>query len=388
LVRGLRDALRRRVLHGSVAEPRDSEDTAAPGTISKVSAGLSTLKVTAALVLIGFVGKLAQEQFLGIPLGNWTALDMSIFAGHWAVDTLTIALDELMLDKKWFLLPLCLLLTPLAISTGSRLRTRDAWLWRYLSIGVCFYGLLTVLVWCEMPTLAINDWLTRPLSDQVRAPLPGLMHGREADLMASVFVLRMGGLAKGKGQDECSSALPADAGPGTGGRPPQSAADRFSLLGKYLRKDDPTGDRRDALNRLYGYSVALCGIGWLTFWLHPAPGDKGTVARTVRLAWIVVMLFLLPVTTCLLPYTYCKLLFSTSLPSAVLTMADKGTPPDGDLLLLDRTDSDLSLLRNVRGEPVPMVVMILKRGDVKTLELGKSHDAVADSIANCDWVTQ
>ena len=49
-----------------------------------MSAWVGALQLTVLFAATGFIGKVSLQQFLGIELGNWTALDLTIFAGNWA----------------------------------------------------------------------------------------------------------------------------------------------------------------------------------------------------------------------------------------------------------------------------------------------------------------
>ena len=60
------------------------------------STWMKALQLTAVLAVAGYIGKLAVQQLLGIELGNWTAQDLSIFAGGWAVDTTSRVLDGIL----------------------------------------------------------------------------------------------------------------------------------------------------------------------------------------------------------------------------------------------------------------------------------------------------
>ena len=87
---------------GAAQNPPSEKSELLPGGMS---AWIGALKLTALLAVAGFIGKLAVQQFLGIELEHWTAPDLSLFAGRWAMDTVNIIVERLILHP--FLFGLC-----------------------------------------------------------------------------------------------------------------------------------------------------------------------------------------------------------------------------------------------------------------------------------------
>ena len=111
-----------------------------------LSAGLAALKLTALLAVAGFIGKLAVQQFLGIELEHWTAPDLSLFAGRWAMDTMNIVVERLIFHPYLFAIPVLLLLTPPLLSFYLPHKHPALRFTTYFSIGIAAAGLLFVLV--------------------------------------------------------------------------------------------------------------------------------------------------------------------------------------------------------------------------------------------------
>jgi hypothetical protein len=391
---------------GRVAAPNGSAKkfAALPGG---VGSWMGALQITAGLALIGFIAKLAREQFLGIELSNWTALDLSIFAGRWAIDTLTTVLNQTLQHPFVFILPACLLLLPLVVSFALPVDHHLARLFALGSVAIAATGLLWVLVWCEMPTMAIENWLTKPLSIQLEEPTTRLMDRRESYLRLALFVSKMEGVAVPGGKVECpssdtaaSAASPGKGDNGSASAMPKAGRDRdgsislgdapkiltpFLQMPTHWHPLPPADAAGDDLNWLYSLSVVICLLGWLTLSLQNPAERTGTVDEIFRVLRLGIVLFLLPVVSCLLPYMYGKLLYSTKFLAARMTLKDqKMITPQEEVLVIDQTDKDISLLRT-KPQLVPYI-LVIRREDVQSITLDVPQDVITQSIKNCNWM--
>jgi hypothetical protein len=347
---------------------------------------VGALGVTAALAATGFIGKLALQQFLGIELGNWTAVDLSIFAGRWAIDTLTIILDHLLDHPILFGLPILIYLVPTLLSFSLPPKDqRGRWATR-ISIVLATCGLIFALTWCEMPTLSMNDWLTVPLKNQLDDPgsHPGLLKGREADLRVTLLVSKMNGIANqesvcGKSGQEVPYAL------------------RSHLTTRY-----PARAARGYLENLYGACVVICLTALFTLYFHQTIEEPHLIDEAFRAVRLFTSLLLLPLVACLIPYMYGKLLYPTSFPvvtiafsnveaSGKMVPADKASgseAPSNDLtvrmLVMDETEKDISLLSTASS--IPYRVRILHRDDIKSMQRYGAQDVFNTMLIQCNWL--
>jgi len=350
--------------------PPAQDFSALPGG---VGSWIGALQITAALAAIGFIAKLAHEQLLGIQLTNWTALDLSIIAGRWAIDTLTIVLEQPAQNKLTFLLPALILVTPVFLALALPASSRHARTFFHLSLGFAAAGLLWTLVWCELPSMDLHNWLNQSLEVQLVPPGPGFMSHRKSALRSRLFVAKMEGLGKPGGIVEC---------------PTTSAPD---ILLRYMPADNrfgsPSAQNVDYLENIYGFSVLICLVSWLTLSLSAPPTDSLLTAEIFRVLRLAITLFFLPVAAALLPYMYGKLILTTQYPTAYIKLKDPAAPPVGpqnSVLLIGQESSELTLLRVQPDRPIPSI-LLLRNDSVDDIKLGNPEDVINQSIRNCQW---
>lgn len=259
---------------------------------------------------MGFIAKLSVQQFLGIETGSWSAEDLGLFAGRWAADTLTVTLGQLFAHPVWLGLPLLVFLLPailLAVLPEDHRLTRRL---TFLSTGMSVVGLAIVLWWCEMPAVQMNDWLTTSLQDQL--PREGASHTRVSELRLTRLVAAMDGVAD-TNRTTCTEL------------PNSNKVDPPDLV-RHLRGNTPATHARNSLQIMYACTVLVCIGVWLSFYLH-APADEPKLLDEIfRGLRLVVLLAMLPIVSCFVPYIYGKLIYSTSLPLAtVFFTKDKGS---------------------------------------------------------------
>jgi hypothetical protein len=89
---------------------------------------------------------------------------------------------------------------------------------------------------------------------------------------------------------------------------------------------------------------------------------------------------------------YGKLVYSTKLPSAHLTLDPKLVKIDSErlpnidetVLVIDQTDKNISLLRMELADQVPNI-LVLRQENVNDLHLEVPQDVITQSIKNCRW---
>jgi hypothetical protein len=338
------------------------------------SAWIGALGVTAALAAAGFIAKLSLQQFLGIELGNWSAVDLSIFAGRWAIDTLSIILGHLLNHPIQFGVPILLYLLPTLISFSLPQRDRRGRIATRVSILFATCGLIFALTWAEMPTLSFKDWLISPLHDQLNDPDPGLLKSREADLRVTLLVSKMDGIAEqGTVCEKSGQELPDNLRP--------------HLTSRY-----PAVTARNQLENLYAACVIICLTSMFTLYFHRTMEEPRLIDEGFRALRLLTSLLLLPLVASLIPYMYGKLLYPTTFPQVTVTLSDKDAPPvgkgtDDRLLVMDETDKDVSLLSTATS--VPYMVKVLHRDDIKSMQRYGSKDVLNTMLLHdCDWLSQ
>ena len=338
------------------APPSAAVSDALPGA----GAWLGALKLTAFLAVAGFIGKLALQQFLGIELSHWTAPDLSHFAGRWAMDTISLVMDQILGHPFLFWIPVLLLLLPPLLSfylprTHSALRFTT-----YLSVGVATAGLLFVLLWCEMPTAEMNGWPTQNLSQQLEPPASGLHAARVSDLKATLLVSKMDGVAKQYGTT-CPIPVP-------------------ETLKPHLNAKFPVQAAKDYLNALYAWSVVFCIAGWLILYLRAPVEEAELVDEIFKGIRIFACVLLLPLASCMIPYMYGKLIYPTTFPVVTLkyTNGDVSKPR----LLMDETDKDVIVLST---DDSTVNVVHHRLEDIKSIHQYGYEDLLNDILRQCKW---
>jgi len=325
------------------------------GLPQATSAWLCALGVTAGLAATGFIGKLALQQFLGIELGNWTALDLSIFAGRWAIDTLTVLLDGLLAHPILFGVPILIYLSPTFVSFSFPLKDTRGQVAARISIVLATVGLIYALTWCEMPTLSMNNWLTVELGKQLDLPDPGLLKERESDLRLTLLVSKMDGIAS-QGS-VCNK---------TGQNLPQA-------LMPHLNSQYPAQTARSYLKYLYAACVVICLTSLFTLYFHQLVEEPRLIDDAFRAMRLFTSLVLLPLVACSVDGATGKAASSTD-----------QRPPTPRVFVIDETDKYISLLYPEGS--IPYRVEILHRDDIKSMQCYGEKDVLNTMLLQCNWL--
>jgi hypothetical protein len=349
------------------------------GMPAAIKAGIGALGLTAVLAGAGFIGKVALQQFLGVELGNWTTQDLGIFAGKWAIDTVAVVLSQVAAHKSAFILALILYLVPPILGLTLPPEHRAVRIAGLLSTGAATAGLLFVLVWWEMPTLSMNDWLTRDLQEQLRAPGPGLLQESEAELRLTLLVSKMGSLAS-RNKLNCAVS-------GQGGSSGQQALP-LPLL-KHLDSDNPSVTAQDSLQWLYACSVVICLGAWFTLRVSFPDNDPVPIQELFKGTRIALTFVLLPLVSCLIPYTYAKLLYPTSFPVVTLIYTNGDVSPT-EMWILDETEKDLLLLPVEETQDTEdagqYIVQTRHRDEIKRMRFYGNRDVLTTMLLPCRWI--
>jgi hypothetical protein len=322
------------------------------------------LGLTAVLAAAGFIGKIALQQFLGIELGNWTALDLSTFAGRWAIDTVTVILERVLDHPLTIGIPILLYFTPPLVVLSLPPKHRALRVMTYVSLGISTASLAAVLGWCEMPTLEMNDWLMSSLHDQLAKPDPGLLNARVADLKATLLVSKMDGV--------------------TAVCPVQASTDaRLKNLQSHLQGNDPVTHARTYLNDMYAISVLVCASAFLVLYFRSPVETPAALDEWMRGVRLFVTMILLPLVSCLIPYMYGKLLYPTTFPEVTVTFAD-GTTTDS-MLLMDETDKEVSLL--TAKNALSYEVTVRQRDAISLMRRYGDKDVLNTILLGCNWLS-
>ncbi len=357
------------------------------GLPQATSAWIGALGVTAGLAAAGFIGKLALQQFLGIELGNWTALDLSIFAGRWAIDTLTIVLQGILVHPFLWGGPILLYLAPTLVSFSFPLEDTRGQIAARASIVLAAAGLCYALVWCEMPTLSLNDWLTKEVSRQLDDPGPGIMPAREADMRTTLLASKMDGVARMIPSQQPGGAPSLD----VCGLKSDQIPDR---LRSHLKTGYPARAAANSLRGIYAACVIICLTSLVALFLHQVVEKPRLLDDGFRALRLSASFVLLPLVACLIPYMYGKLLYPSTFPSVTVTFnredAAKSTQPGGGpastprLLIVDETDKDISLLNTQVN--LPYEVEIIDRSEIKSIVRYDKEDVLNKILMQCNWL--
>jgi hypothetical protein len=309
-----------------------------------MSAWVGALQLTVLFAATGFIGKVSLQQFLGIELGNWTALDLTIFAGNWAFETLRVVLTELFSNLGGFALPavvyLGMLLLPYVLPEAQTRWKRIA---MFSSIGIVTVSLLVVLVFFEVPALSMNSWLTQSLSTELDPPDSGVLSSEVLWLQAELLASKMKDLKPGSLNPDANGLIC-----------PATSAAETEVLAKHLHGDDSSNVAAATLRTIYAWMVMICIVAWFALYFHVAIDGPGVVNEVFRAIRLFACLLLLPTVSCLVPYTYAKIIYSTEFPLVAVDKKPEGLAKPqagGDdasntqrFLVMDETDKDISLL--------------------------------------------
>ena len=328
-----------------------------------MSVWIGALKLTALLAVAGFIGKLAVQQFLGIELEHWTAPDLSLFAGRWVMDTMNIVVERLIFHPYLFGIPVLLLLLPPLLSFYLPHKHPALRFTTYSSIGIAAAGLLFVLVWCEMPTSEMNGWPIQDLNVQMTPPGPGPRAERVADLKAILLVSKMEGVAYQNGTT-CHIPIPETIKP-------------------YLKAAQPVQAAQDYLNAMYAWSVVICVAAWLIFYLRAPVEEPAFIDQILTGIRIFASLILLPLASCMIPYMYGKLIYPTTFPVVTLTYTNGETGKA--MLLMDKSDTEVTLLLTDLNDAQGIHVVQKRREDIKSMRQYKYQDLLNVMLRQCNW---
>jgi hypothetical protein len=356
---------------GSQSSPASSQEDAGQ-TMPAAESGLlqggmrawvGALKLTALLAVAGFIGKLSVQQFLGIELEHWTAPDLSLFAGRWAMDTMNIVVERLISHPFVFGIPVLLILLPPLLSFYLPHKHPSLRFTTYSSVGIAAVGLLFVLVWCEMPTSEMNGWPVQDLNLQMLPPGPGLHAARVADLKAILLVSKMEGVAKQNGTI-CPISVPPSLMP-------------------HLKAEYPAQAAQNYLNAIYAWSVVICVAAWLILYLRAPVEEPALVDDTFTGIRVIASFILLPLACCMIPYMYGKLIYPTTFPVVLLTYTNNDTGKE--MLLMDKSDTEVTLLPTDLNDAQGVHVVQKRRENIKSMRQYKYQDLLNLMLRQCNW---
>ena len=325
---------------------------------------------------------------------------MSLFAGHWAFDTLKVVLQLLITHPFRFGWPVALYLMPLLLSYVLPVRLHA---WRRISTMVSvlmvLVSLVVILVRYEVPTLLMNDWLTNQLKTQLNSD--GSMLGEQKRVLSAKLLV-----------SKMSNMPPGSMDAGSAG-PTCAVGDQTSALQGQLHGADSARLASVDLSEIYAYSVLFCVIAWFAVYFHAAIDGAGVVNEVFRGLRLFVCLLLLPAFSCLVPYMYAKLIYQTTFSLVSVEHkhdGDKGADKDKSLdgktakqkeaassalpspmaatkkfLVMDETDKDISLLLVTPGETP--YIQIEGRDGIASMYRYKTQDVINNILlSQCNAV--
>jgi hypothetical protein len=346
---------------GSPADTAAKKPLADADLLEGTSTWMKALQLTAVLAVAGYIGKISVQQLLGIELGNWRAEDLSIFAGGWAVDTVSRVLDGILSHPFAFGLPVLLYVALPTLVLSLPKSNRFLMPLTYAGIGVAAAALLVILIWFQAPTLAIKDWLTTELSQQLTSPSGGLLARREAEMKTRLLVSKMDGVAK-----QYTIACPFN--------PPD-------VLRPYLKANDPAKAAGAYLDLVYASCVVICGAAWLVLYFRPPEDEPGPIDDIFRGLRLLICFVLLPLCALMIPYMYGKLIYPTTFPLVSVSFSNED--PHKDLLLMDETDKEITLLST--KDSVPFMVQIRRRDEITEIHRFGEEDIFNVMLLQCKW---
>jgi hypothetical protein len=345
-----------------------------------VKVGLGGLGLAATLAAAGFIGKVALQQFLGVELGNWSAQDLSNFAGRWAIDSASVVLTQILDNWLLFGAACIFYLAPMVLALSFSDGSRVVRISTLLSAGLASVALVLVLTWWEIPTLSLNGWLMTDIADQLQPPAPGFLHEREADLRVTLLVSKMGGLAS-------HFKVNCDAAP-TGSSGAQTPAKLPAGLLKALDSDSPDQSALTKLQQIYTCTLIVCLGAWFTLFLKMPSSEPLVVQELFRAARLIMVFVLLPLVSSLIPYMYAKLLYPTSFPQVTLIYTNGNVSPT-KMWILDETEKEMLLLpeedavdNENAGQYIPQT---RQRDEIKRMRFYGNSDVFTTMLLSCKW---
>jgi len=302
-------------------------------------AWLSALKVVSLLAAVGFVAKLAHEQMLGIQLTDWSALDLSLFAGRWTIDTLTTLLDVLAQSHYLSLLLILLCLSPALSMIFMQRYIRILRVSRFLGIGFATVGLSFVIVHYEMPTLALTDWLTADLS-HLASPTNGGHRAAREEVVRFTYFMSKTDIESDTELDAMKNATDAASTPGSTPASREAAyaqihnvLDRKAaqLFPKLIRDCPITAPQAQVeMNGWYSTSLWITGIALFTLVVFVSESGRDLEDKIISAFYYFAAFVLLPVGFALLPYMYGKLICSSEFPKATVIAPSQQKTANGN----------------------------------------------------------
>jgi hypothetical protein len=294
-------------------------------------AWLSALKVVSLLAAIGFVAKLAHEQMLGIQLTDWSALDLSLFAGKWIVDTLTTSLNVLAYDYYLDLIVILIALSPALLMIFMKQYLRLLRVSRILGVGLSAVGLSFVIVYFEMPTFALNNWLNSDLTILASKVYEKGLGSRE-EFVRYVYFMSKTNLNKDQidpNRDAIKDAVKDAVQPEVAQNSTTNTdATKLDVLSREAAVLFPTllltqpiasSDALLEIKRWYSTSLWVCCIALITMVVFVVHDERHLTDKILSAFYYFTAFVLLPVACTLLPYMYGKLVCLSEFPEAKIT---------------------------------------------------------------------
>lgn len=316
-----------------------------------IRAWLGALKAVSLLAAAGFIAKLAHEQMLGIQLTDWSALDLSLFAGRWVVDTLTAVLDTLARGHYLGLIWIVLGLFPALAMMFAQDFPRVLRAARFAGIGVAAVALGFVIVHDEVPMFGLSNWLTDDLTILTSPAHTGRLGGREAYMRYIYFISKTSVQQSEFGAMQ-SAALASSMNP-TAPNPEAAVLDPLSLetgilFSSNVRTDPITAeDAAQLLSAWYCLAFLICALSLFTCYVFVLKGGHDLEDEVLSALYYFTAFVLLPIACALLPYMYGKLLCSADFPTATVTVEapqKDGNNVDYKGKLIGQANQDYTLL--------------------------------------------
>jgi hypothetical protein len=363
-----------------------------PLPLPGLRAWLGAFTAAGMLAAIGFIAKLANEQMLGIQETDWGTLDLSRFAGRCVVDTITTALYVLGKDP-----PLCILLVLVSLLPAVSMIFLQQYprllkVSRFLGIGLAAVGLSIVIVYFEMPTFALGNWLTADIASLAGSAHSGYLGARE-DMVQYTYFMSKTNVTDVK---TLTDAIQKAAKPNATNEEKKaydSITDPLSYMaarqfGLFLYNNGITAiGARDNMNLWYSTSLWICAVALLTAFVFVVKGGRNLEDVLLSALYYITAFILLPVACALLPYMYGKLICASEFPSATIQIrpqqldgndkhSNDGTLiQSNDGILIGQTDKAYMLLYVVNDATV---IHVFVGPDVLgvTIKSDSNHDIV------------
>jgi hypothetical protein len=207
-------------------------------------------------------------------------------------------------------------------------------------------------------------WPIQDLSVQMTPPGPGPRAARVADLKAILLVSKMDGVVDQNGVVCHNIFVPETIKP-------------------HLKPKQPVQTAQNYLNGLYAWSVVICIAAWLIFYLRAPVEEPAFVDQIFTGIRIFASLILLPLASCMIPYMYGKLIYPTTFPVVTLTYANGENGKE--MLLLDKSDTEVTLLLADLNDAQGIHVVQKRREDIKNMRQYKYQDLLNIMLRQCNW---